>query len=276
MKTQTILLLTFVLLLSSCGPAPLPAPTETATATEEPTFTPKPPTATPRPTASPTSTSNRSAAFTLVENTVEARISASDEYAPASVGLTFFAGGAARTGEDGRARLDLAPDGTIIRVVPNTIFTLPELKEENGEPFTLIELLLGQLYIILSGGELQVKTPSGVAAVRGSMLGVFYDPTTGAMTATCLEGHCSLRNDEGIVELIAGQAADIRDGILSHEPRPLTETELRDWIEFAPELNDRPDLLPSLSDLLDNLPDLPDNPPNIPPLRTPIRTPRLP
>jgi hypothetical protein len=207
--------------------------------------------------------------FATVENSVEARITASDEYAPASVGLTLPVGGAARTGKDSRARLDLSPDGTIVRIAPNTIFSLPELNEKNDEPFTLIELLIGQIYIILSGGELQVETPSGVAAVRGSMLGVSYEPKTGNMTATCLEGHCSLRNDDGIIELIAGQAADIRDGIISREPRSLTETELRNWGEFTPELKDRPDIFPTLPSLLDNLPDLP-------PLKPPIRTPRLP
>ncbi len=257
MKIQVILLLTLILLLTSCGPAPLPASTKAAAATEGPTSTPTPVPATPLPTASPAPTSNRSAAFTELENTVEARPSASDEYAPASVGLTLFAGGAARTGDDGRARLDLSPDGTIIRLAPNTIFTLSELKEENSGPFTILKLLIGQIYIILSGGELQVETPSGVAAVRGSMIGVSYDPKTGAMTATCLEGHCSLRNSEGIVELVAGQAADIRDGILSREPRSITDVELLDWFEFTPELDGLLDRLPNLRDRIDNLPRLP-------------------
>ena len=271
MKTQTILLLTFVLLLTSCGPAPLPASPAAVAFTEQPTFTPKPPTATPPATASPTPTSNRSAVFTTVENSVEARISASDEYAPASVGLTFFAGGAARTGDDGRARLDLAPEGTILRVAPNTIFSLSEPKEENNEPFTLLELFIGQIYIILSGGELQVKTPSGVAAVRGSMIGVSYEPKTGAMTATCLEGHCSLRNNDGIVELVAGQAADIRAGILSREPRPITDAELQNWLDFTPELDGLLDHLPNLRDRINNLP----KPPGILP-RPPFPRPKLP
>ncbi len=267
MKTR-VALLTLSMLWTACQPAPPPSPTSTGAAAEEPASTSAPPTATPRPTASPAPKSNRSAAFTLVENTVEARPSQSDAYAPASVGLTIPIGGGARTGEDGRARLDLSPDGTIVRVAPNTIFTLPALEEKDASPFMLIELFLGQIYILLSGGELQVQTPSGVAAVRGSMLGVFYNPDDGTMTATCLEGHCSLRNDLGIIELIAGQAADIRNGILSHQPRPLTDAELLGWLEYAPELKDRPDLLPSLRQRINNLPGLP-NPPNLPRPRRP-------
>ena len=257
MKTHATLLLTFLLILTSCQPASPPPLTETAAPTEEPISTPEPPTATPLPTVSPTPSSNRSAAFTEVENVVESRPSESAAYAPAAVGLKFPVGGQARTGDDGRARVDLAPDGTIVRIAPNTIFTLTELQEDEEGPFTWLELLLGQIYIILSGGELHVKTPSGVAAVRGSMMGVYYDPQTGTMTATCLEGHCSLENDKGRIELVAGQAADIRDGVLSREPRPLTDFELQDWLDFTPELKNRPDMLHDLRDRIENLPPLP-------------------
>jgi hypothetical protein len=41
MKTQTIFLLTFILLLTSCGPAALPASTVAGAAIEKPTRTPK-------------------------------------------------------------------------------------------------------------------------------------------------------------------------------------------------------------------------------------------
>lgn len=257
MKAQTILQLTIFLILVSCGPAPLPTPTEAGVATKEPTRTPAPSTATPRPTASPTPRSNRTAIFGMVENTVDARKSETDEYAPASLGLTFPVGGQARTGEDGRARLNLAPDETIIRLAPNTLFTLSSLEEKKSNPFTLLELFFGQIYIILSGGELQVKTPSGTAAVRGSMLGVSYDPETKTMTATCIEGHCSLRNEAGIIELVEGQAADILQGILSTKPRLITDAELLDWLEFTPELDGLLDFLPTLRDRIDILPDRP-------------------
>ena len=254
---RTILLLTFALTLASCGPTTPPPSTSTGAATEETLSTPTAVPATARPTASPAPTSNRSATFAEVENAVEARPAPSDEYAPASVGLTLFTGGAARTGDDGRARLDLVPDATILRLAPNTIFTLSELDERDDGPFSVLKLFIGKIYIILSGGELQVETPSGLASVRGSMMGVSYDPKTGAMTATCLEGHCSLRTKDGTVELIAGQAADIRDGILSREPRIISDGELLDWFDFTPELEDLRDRLPNLRDRLDNLPRLP-------------------
>ena len=191
---------------------------------------------------------------------MEARVSTSDEYAPASTGLLVSTGGAVRTGEDGRARLDLLPEITIIRVAPSTIFSIPELKEQDNEPFSFLELFIGQIYIILSGGELQVKTPSGVASVRGSMLGVSYDPKTGAMTASCLEGHCSLQNKAGRIDLVGGQAADILDGRLSTDPRTLTDGELINWLENAPELNDLIDKIPNLPNFFDRIPKIPKIP----------------
>jgi hypothetical protein len=259
MMMRTGLLLTFILTLISCGPAPLPTPPEAVTATG-PVSTPAPPAATPRPTASPIPTSNRTAAFGMLENTVESRTSAAEAYAPASMGLTFSIGGQARTGADGRARLDLSPDGTIIRLAPTTLFTLSSLEGEHDDPFSEIELFFGQIYIILQGGELQVKTPGGMAAVNGSMLGVYYDPATKTMTATCLEGHCSLQNKTGRITLIEGQAADILDGILSREPRTITDTELNDWIEFTPEVANLLDNLPNLRDRIKSLPERPDRP----------------
>lgn len=257
MNLRKTLLLTLTLILASCGPTPPPPSTEVGAAVEEPTSVPMVVPVNTRPTASPAPTSSRSATFAELENIVEARPAPADEYAPASIGLTLFAGGAARTGDDGRARLDLAPDATILRLAPNTIFTLSELKERDDGPFTILKLFIGNIYIILSGGELQVETPSGLASVRGSMMGVSYDPNTGAMTATCLEGHCSLRTKDRVVELIAGQAADIRDGILVRVPRLITDGELLDWFEFTPELEDLRDRLTTLRDRLDDLPRLP-------------------
>jgi hypothetical protein len=248
-----------ILLLAACLPTNTPpAATQAAATLAERTAIPtRVPPPTPTPTASAVPTPSRIAAITLVEPLVEARVSASTDFSAAAPGVTLPVGGEARTGEAGRARLDLAPDGTIIRLAPNTHFTVAKLDEESGNPFTQLELFFGQIYIILSGGELQVQTPSGVASVRGSMMSVSYDPNTKAMTITCLEGHCSLRNDKGIIELVAGQAADILNGILSRGPRDLTDAEIFGWLENAPELNNFPDVLGRLRDRIDKLPKLP-------------------
>lgn len=262
--TRLFALTTILLLLTACAPTPAPRTDPTAGAlalsgvegtlaevTATQTWTPVTPTHTASP--SPVPTPSRTAAISEVEPMVEARASASTDFSIASAGQALPVGGEARTGEEGRARLDLAPDGTIIRLAPNTHFTLAKLEDAPGNPFTLLELFFGKLFILLSGGELQAQTPSGVASVRGSMMSVSFDPQTNTMTVTCLEGHCSLRNDKGIIELIAGQAADIRDGILSREPRLLSDQELLDWLDYVPELNDFPDVLKNFRDRFENL-----------------------
>ncbi|MBV6397504.1 MAG: hypothetical protein HFACDABA_03118 [Anaerolineales bacterium] len=248
--------LTILFLLTACAPA-ITLPAATPTNTLAPVSSPALPTFTLTASPSPVPTPSRRAELSQVEPLVQARVSDEVAFSAAAPGITLPVGGEAQTGEEGRARLDLAPDGTIIRLAPNTHFALSKLDEEAGNPFTDLELFFGQLYILLSGGELQVQTPAGVASVRGSMMGVSYDHAAETMIVTCLEGHCSLQNEGGRIELVAGQAADIIRGNLARGPRSLTDGELYGWLENAPELNDFPDLLGGLRERIDKLPKLP-------------------
>ena len=95
-----------------------------------------------------------------------------------------------QTGDDGRVRIDLS-SGTILRVAPASLFTLTSNEEVEGGLATKLKLELGRLYIILSGGSVDVETPSGVASVLGSYMMVEIDPVTQDVTITCLEGDCS-------------------------------------------------------------------------------------
>jgi hypothetical protein len=53
--------------------------------------------------------------------------------------------------------------------------------------------------------------------------------------------------------LVAGQAADLRDGILAREPRTITDSELLNWLDNAPEVEGLLDRLPFLLDRLNKL-----------------------
>jgi hypothetical protein len=262
MNRRFILLLACSLLLGACAPATsLPAPTATGTSAEQPSPTPIPATATPipSPTATATPVSNRTATFADILNAVDARTSQNVDFAPANLGQILKSGGEARTGEDGKARLDLAPDGTIIRVAPNSTFTVLQLYGDETSPYTKLELFIGKVWILLKGGSLDVETPSGVASVLGSLLGVSYDPETNSVTATCLEGHCRLANGDKVIELTEGQAADILNGVLADTPRYMTIEEVSEWLSEAPELRDFLDKLPDIpgipGDLFDRLGD---------------------
>jgi hypothetical protein len=183
----------------------------------------------------PGAASDRQATFTLVLNDVQSRDGEEADFAPASQGDVLAGGGQAQSGETGRARLDLAPDGTIVRMGPATLFTLEALEEEAASPVTRLRLFFGQVWIILSGGTLEIESDYGSAAVRGSMMSVTFDAQAG-MVVTCLEGHCSLGNEAGSLELAGGQASSIRArGEAPSPPREMDEGEIRAWEEAVPE-----------------------------------------
>ncbi len=191
----------------------------------------------------------REAVLSEFENSVLVKVSASDEFVAATQGISILAGGGIETGDDGRARLDLLPEGTIVRVGPSSSFTLPEMTDENGEPKTTLELLFGKVFILLNGGSLDVKTASGVASVRGSVLSVTYNPVTNRVEAVCLEGHCALEDEEGNeVELEEGEKSYIEDNEEPVDPEEINSEEIQDWLDESPELYEFMDELPNPED----------------------------
>lgn len=188
---------------------------------------------------SQTGEAGRSAVFFEVEDEVQARDSEYADFSPAVEGETLNVGGQAKTLDNGRARIDVMPEGTIVRMSSNSLFTLSELSPEPDDPITRIQLALGELWIILRGGDIEVETSSGKAAVRGSMMGVAFDDVIESMLATCLEGFCELSNALGITELIGGQAAEIPG---PNQPpgqaRPMTHEEFDRWETETPEADD--------------------------------------
>ncbi|MBM3151763.1 MAG: hypothetical protein FJZ96_06090 [Chloroflexi bacterium] len=186
---------------------------------------------------------HRTATFQEIINDVQSRQSEDADYAPAVLEQTLPVGGQAQTGETGRARLDLMPDATLVRLGPSTQFTLSELFLDDDEPLTRLELVAGQVWVILTGGELQVDTDLGSASVRGSYMSVSYDPQAMVMTVTCLEGECYLANDAGTTPLTGGQSSEITAaGQPPSDARPMTGEEYDQWRENCPEAGE--DLLP--------------------------------
>lgn len=198
-------------------------------------------------------TAAREAVVSEFENEVVVRSASDGEFIPAESGFVIQAGGGLQTGADSRARIDLKPDGTIVRVAPNSAFTLPEITTVDGEPKTTLSLVFGKIFVLLNGGSLDVETPSGVASVRGSLLSVSSDPATKRLQAVCLEGHCALENENGETqELEEGQSAYIDENGELFELDEIDQDEIQDWLDEAPELNE----------FLEELPD-PDNFPEV-------------
>jgi len=171
-----------------------------------------------------------------VENRTDIRPDPASDFAPATPGDRLEEGGAIRTQEASRARLDMHPDGTIIRVGPSTIFTLEQQTPSPAGSSIRLNLLNGDLWIVLLGGSLQVDTESGSASVRGSLMSVSYDARSGRLKVTCLEGHCRLESELGSVELVGGQVSEVPGpGMPPLEARPMDNLEIDAWFNVVPE-----------------------------------------
>jgi hypothetical protein len=94
-----------------------------------------------------------------------------------------------------------------------------------------------------------VETASGVASVRGSLLSVSFDPQSNRVQAVCLEGQCTLENeDSDIRELEEGESAYIDENGELFELDGIDQDEISDWLDEAPELGEFLDDLPDPED----------------------------
>lgn len=213
-------------------------------------------TATPRATRLPAASSataslpapSRTPAASLVANLseleggVQAKRPADADFLAATPGLVLPTLSQVRTQADGHARLDLS-SGTIIRITPNSLFTLTVKDPDPVNPLLNLKLLTGQLFIILSGGSVNVETPAGVAAVLGSYMSVRIDPKTGDILVQCLEGSCKLDTPAGSFDLHTGQKARLpftEEGAEPVDPQieDMTEEDIQDWMDTNPEAGD--------------------------------------
>jgi hypothetical protein len=131
---------------------------------------------------------------------VSGRASAERPLEPVSLGFQLNEGGQVQTGESSRARLDFS-NGSIVRLAANASFTLQSVGTDDGQLTTRLQLAFGKLWVSLTGGEIQVETPVGVASVRGSFAVMQYDAVNNLLRLDCLEGSCTARSAQGVQQL---------------------------------------------------------------------------
>jgi hypothetical protein len=168
-----------------------------------------------------------------VQGDVSAKQPAASEYSPAVDGLIIETGGEVQTGDDGRTRVNVS-NGTFFRAGPSSHFVLQTLEDNNGDVLTRLQLEFGKVWVILTAGILEIETPSGIASVRGSYLYVESRPDQ-SVKITCLEGDCSLKNNGGTANLVAGQAATITDENSAPQTGNMTEDDFNQWLTINPE-----------------------------------------
>ena len=170
--------LALTLLLAACRPA---SPTAIP-------FTSTPP-------AQPTSA--RTATLNEIEKLVEFRLSEAEAFGLAVGGQKLCTGAQVRTGAASTARIDF-DQGTVSRLAPNTLFTVAALPTGKNEPVARLRLTAGKIWVTVAGGGVEVETPAGVAAIRGSFAEFEYwpgdpnNPADDVMVVRCLEGVCGV------------------------------------------------------------------------------------
>ncbi len=234
-KTSLLPLSLILFLLAGCqSPAPT-ALSSTAKITPTETSTPPAPIE-----PSPTSDFTLSATLQEVEGSVKIATGVGKTFSPAQNGTLLEENGQVRTLEDGYTRIDLST-GTLIRMAPLSEFTLISNEEKDESLLTRIQLKLGQIWVILNGGSVEVETPSGLAAVRGSYMMVEINPETQDILITCLEGNCSLENATGVIEMVSGQRAILKSSgeeVLLPFIEEMSERDFAEWLFFVPESED--------------------------------------
>ncbi len=174
------------------------------------------------------------AALYEVSGTVQTLKPSEGLFKDAADGTTIEVSDQVLTYDNGRTRVDLS-NGTIVRVGPLTTFTLEAVDVNASGPFARFKLDIGELWIILNGGQVNVDTPAGLASVRGSYLNVIVRPDTGETIVTCLEGTCTLGNDGGSVTLGAGETARILNTSLPPETGKMDDQDVQRWLDANPE-----------------------------------------
>jgi hypothetical protein len=156
-----------------------------------------------------------------------------DEFSYVETGYVLQSMGQLSTGKDARAKLDIS-DGSIVRLGANSSFTLVRAEQQDGSWLTKVQLHLGQIWVILQGGSLEVDTISGTASVRGSYLSVSVDGN-GELYITCLEGACALFNAGGRCDLYAGQTAIVPHVTALPVMGAMLQEDMHTWMDNIPE-----------------------------------------
>jgi len=176
-----------------------------------------------------------------VRNTVQ------ENYNPVDNGYILKMVQQLQTQEQSKVRLDLST-GSIVRLGQSTIFSLAQSQAGNSTGLSLLTIELGKMWIVLKGGSIDVKTPSGLASVRGSYMSVWVEPSTNIITEMCLEGHCSFQNNAGTVELTSAQKIISTDPNILPVVQPMDMADIQSWLDNCPEAADIiPTILPLIA-----------------------------
>lgn len=176
----------------------------------------------------PSATPDRNAIVESVRGTVEWRASANAEWAAAQQGQVLSQGAEVRTGSESRATLRLT-EGSKIYVGAGTEVVFNQLNPYLDSQLTELDLGRGQLWVLLNGGALDVKTPIGTATARTAYLSLDYQPQGQNLDITCLQGVCGF----GTVLIPSGEK--LADAQSNTATVPMSLADFGVWGQTVPE-----------------------------------------
>jgi hypothetical protein len=213
----TLVVFSTILLTSCQTVSPSQVPTQTTIPTD---------------TAEPT---NRTITIQNVSGTVELMGESQQNPHTPVAGETITVGTEIRTGTDGQVVLE-SDDGTIALITANSSFRLTVLKGTPANPLTRFLTDHGEIFAFRLNGQtlppgagFEVETPDGIAAIRGSSMGVSYlTDDSGSTTLVCLTGICTAESTSGqTMELEGGQRVEITTTGIVGSAIPLTEQDIQ-------------------------------------------------
>jgi tetratricopeptide (TPR) repeat protein len=152
-------------------------------------------------------TGDWSARLVSVEGNVESRRSGRTDWSPAKLDDVLCIGDALRSGQYGRAAVQL-PDETITRLDQNTTVTFVPSQNQKR---SWLELLRGAVHIISRGhGAVEVLTPFANAGIEGTEFVVVVGDEKA--TVTVYEGQVAVSNAAGTANATSGQSVSASAG----------------------------------------------------------------
>ncbi|HUH12992.1 MAG TPA: FecR family protein, partial [Longimicrobiales bacterium] len=143
------------------------------------------------------------------------------------------------TSANTRAAIRFTDDGSLVRLNPNSQLQVLATGERSALAKT-IELEFGELWARVTRRpetDFQVRTPAGVAAVKGTELLVLVGQD-GATTVMTLEGEVEFTNDGGAATITAGNRVSVTSIADPPVAQPITDAEREALGELVEEEED--------------------------------------
>jgi LysM repeat protein len=175
-----------------------------------------------------TTAPERTATIREQSGTVETRTSANGSWTPAVQKQVLTEGSQIRTGSGSLAVIGLT-EGSHIYLGAATQLTLSQLNPFLDSQLTTLDLTQGQVWVLLTGGALDVQTPYGIASARTAYLSVEFQPQSHTVNVTCLQGVC------GFGSVLIKSGFKLADAANNQSPEQMQLADYGAWGVAVPE-----------------------------------------